>query len=793
MEIRKRIESHPQNLSNSKETGELIRYINLKLASMGLPIYTGSDQNLLEIIEGSKDISSMREGFGKYLSDIDFITLSENLLEDYREKARILREHLPPTDRRIETFLSEYMKGTDLESKMKLPRTTFVLDRYGMAREMSIAPDKNEFTTSYIRSFRIKQGILHNPKHDRRTTKGSFHIVEGGLPVPLDKKEVPREAFAHMFHAAVNPPDDMMILPFTSSQKEKAAVFVSLLLRPLVSPEVKGIRTEKRMETRFFVPGSLVSNLDFVESIFGNWGDPGLPVNDPALDSDRFSGHTGCIILAPHLTLMTKKELGLPKFENATERQKDEGMFYRDEGELYNDGIPFKITCRDEKGVVVTLIGDNYFGYSKKEIKTQISYAANLMGMVEEEHAGGTVAFSRRSMGEQFFGRHLMKKYPHTFEDVKKTFSKMIDEKPGNYATDKKFPNIVYLPEDAEIQLYNATVTWVDEGRKMRIKLLPNQHYFHPSGHRIHMEKHPASPAWRLVSTSPVGVFCHKPCTVSGGGKSEISKSLLNAIIYGPFYVHNIEKDTELAEKVINFDYSNRWKTESKRTKPSRHVLSWERTLGSVIKLLTPSPLHTDKYNDFVESIPDHVKALVLLIKRFYREEWGDNWKKFFNVDRINGKEGHALFFNGRKVMAGYLRIGFAGDNSWFLHKLRTDFIASAKIQMEDDITSSIVLSDSYFGGRGERSLKITENCEFRFFQRPDEAITRGYDKEAEADLSMKNNFTTNYEPLTPIDAKNLIEDAIGFDQYTKPIQDIIVEGKKESTGATSYHRLTRG
>ena len=36
------------------------------------------------------------------------------------------------------------------------------------------------------------------------------------------------------------------------------------------------------MEIRFFAPGNLVSNLDFVESIFGNAGDPYLPENDAA-------------------------------------------------------------------------------------------------------------------------------------------------------------------------------------------------------------------------------------------------------------------------------------------------------------------------------------------------------------------------------------------------------------------------------------------------------------------------------------------------------------------------------
>ena len=55
------------------------------------------------------------------------------------------------------------------------------------------------------------------------------------------------------------------------------------------------------MEIRFFAPGNLVSNLDFVETIFGNGGDPSLPQNDAGLDVEHWTGHTGCVILAPHL------------------------------------------------------------------------------------------------------------------------------------------------------------------------------------------------------------------------------------------------------------------------------------------------------------------------------------------------------------------------------------------------------------------------------------------------------------------------------------------------------------
>ena len=102
----------------------------------------------------------------------------------------------------------------------------------------------------------------------------------------------PKRAFAALWAAALNPPASMMVLPFTADQDEDVRCFVSLLLRPLVCPAA-GRDPEKTMEIRFVVPGSLVSNLDFVESIFGNAGDPYLPENDAALDALHWTGHTG--------------------------------------------------------------------------------------------------------------------------------------------------------------------------------------------------------------------------------------------------------------------------------------------------------------------------------------------------------------------------------------------------------------------------------------------------------------------------------------------------------------------
>ena len=48
---------------------------------------------------------------------------------------------------------------------------------------------------------------------------------------------------------------------------------------------------------------------------------------------------------------------------------------------------------------------------------------------------------------------------------------------------------------------------------------------------------------WHLKGIMAEGANLHKPATVSGGGKSEISKRLEDMIKYGPVYVKDIGKD----------------------------------------------------------------------------------------------------------------------------------------------------------------------------------------------------------------------------------------------------------
>lgn len=745
--------------NNSSERNRLISYINLKLAGMGLSVYS-------------------QEGTA-------FLDLAQELITNYREKSRLLSDYLPPADARIQAFLDSYLSDLSEEDRPRLPTRSLVLDRYGMARELSMPPNANEYVSPTLSSYRIRNGVLHNPASDRRTTEGVFHIAEGGLPVPLDKKAVPKIAFARMLKAAFNPPEDMLVLPFTAQEEDPAKTFLSMLLRPLVRPEVPGLARELAMELRFFAPASLAANLDFVESIFGNSGDPYIAENDAALNPLHWTGHTGCIILATHLVNLTKKELGLPNIKDATERQKRDGMCWKTATEKYNDGRAFKVCARDERGVMVTLIADNYFGYSKKEIKTQISYSSNLLGLSEEEHAGGALVMPSFNLGTRFLPDTNLRSRGQTFDHVIRLLGDRIELRPEGYAVDRVFENIVYLPEDAILSLVDQKATWTHEGLRQELRILPQEVYIHPTGFRIVMRQHPKTGSWRLVGTAADGVLCHKPCTVSGGGKSEISKSISDAITDSPFVTGDFGADMALAKEIIERCYGDRFKdNQENHGKDSRSILSSERSLGSVIKLLSPSRLYTEDYNKWLASIPERVKALVFLVKRFYRPEWGGDWMSHFDTDVVNGTQGNVIKYEGRPIQASYLRVGFTPDGARSIHKLRQDYMPAEKIQWEDDITASVIVSTNQLEGLPEGphgpGIKFSKNCEARFFQRPDDAIHRGYDKEAEADMARMDNFISNFEPLSRSRAGQMLERTVELTEYTEPMQKMITEAERD-------------
>ncbi|MEN8260613.1 MAG: hypothetical protein ABFS02_08515, partial [Pseudomonadota bacterium] len=480
-----------------------------------------------------------------------------------------------------------------------------------------------------------------------------------------------------------------------------------------------------------------------------------------------------------------------------------DGMCWNDPGELYNDGEAFKLTVRDQSGVIITLLADNYYGYCKKEVKTQISYSANLFGLCEEEHAGGALAFQRHNHGDEYGVSSETREPGYNFEDVVTRY-KELTIMPEGYGIDKHYPAVIYVPQDIRMDLNAQTISWEQNGERRSIRIRPDKIYIQPNGYKIEMQRHPGAPSWRLVGTDSEGTFCHKPCTVSGGGKSEISKSIEDAVIFGPLFVDDLQRDLDRAQEIFDKDYTGRFRPghEHEDRKPARKPLSAERSLGSVIKLLTPSPSHTDEYKRWLESIPPMILALVFLIKRFYRTEWGDNWRRRLSVDVVDGAPGHELKLHNRKIIAIYLRVGFDRQGGWRTFKVRQDYIAAEKIQMEDDISTSVVVPSAAIrhcrraDSASNRSAKLVKNCEYRLFQRPDDAIIPGYDKQTEANLAMPGNFIANFEPLAGEKLASVVEDVMALSNFTSPMRELLSAAYDANSGyvvSSAHPRLVDG
>src|ERR1041385_8188074 len=100
----------------------LIPYINVKLTLLGFqPVKTTDTAEIGQIVS--------------------------TLVAQYREKERLLANHLAPADHRIQSFLYDYLQDVPIP---RLPPRTFTLDCPGLARLLSLPADRDEFSSEII-------------------------------------------------------------------------------------------------------------------------------------------------------------------------------------------------------------------------------------------------------------------------------------------------------------------------------------------------------------------------------------------------------------------------------------------------------------------------------------------------------------------------------------------------------------------------------------------------------------------------------------------------------------------
>jgi hypothetical protein len=244
--------------ANSHADARLIAYLNLKLREIDQPGIAVTRPDGLE-------------------------PLVDHFLALSREKDRALPELLCPVDQRIQDFLDHHLRAAG--TVPRLPTTTLVLDRPHLARILSLPRTPTAMSATFSPRIACNRECCTIRAAIAAPRRAFFMSRRWASPYPTTKSAVPPAVFARLLAHALNPPRELLRLPFTATSSAPAECFVSSHLRPIVCPAVPGFTPERRMETRFFVPGALVANLDFIERIFGNAGDPHLPENDAALDA----------------------------------------------------------------------------------------------------------------------------------------------------------------------------------------------------------------------------------------------------------------------------------------------------------------------------------------------------------------------------------------------------------------------------------------------------------------------------------------------------------------------------
>ena len=289
-----------------------------------------------------------------------------------------------------------------------------------------------------------------------------------------------------------------------------------------------------------------------------------------------------------------------------------------------------------------------------------------------------------------------------------------VEVKPEGYAVDKHYPDIIYVPEDAKFSMPEQTVSF-SGGKSINLK--PRVTYMLPSGYKVEMVKKGSNSIstkrgaqsgvyekWHLKGTVAEGANLHKPATVSGGGKSEISKRLQDMIKYGPVFVGDVHGDFDKITEIFNKDYSGIVADGSKhpfeesgvKVGDLKTLLDPRISTGIIIKLLSPMPQYTAEHNAFVSSIPAHIRELLAVIKQNYKVEWGADWRAHFHTDAINGALGHELKYGDSPLLSSYVRVGFRsahdkdiplkatddGHLAWKTFTLRQDYFPCDKLQV---------------------------------------------------------------------------------------------------------------
>jgi hypothetical protein len=92
-----------------------------------------------------------------------------------------------------------------------------------------------------------------------------------------------------------------------------------------------------------------------------------------------------------------------------------------------------------------------------------------------------------------------------------------------------------------------------------------------------------------------------------------------------------------------------------------------DRSMGSIIKLLTPSAEFSEEHNSFIRAIPPHVLELVYVIKKAYRRRVGRRLAQPLLGQPRQRPPRQPAAPGRQQVLVDMLRVGFESDGSYRL------------------------------------------------------------------------------------------------------------------------------
>ena len=270
-----------------------------------------------------------------------------------------------------------------------------------------------------------------------------------------------------------------------------------------------------------------------------------------------------------------------------------------------------------------------------------------------------------------------------------------VELKPEGYAVDRTIPTSSTSRKTPTSASAKAASRWPHrDGHAQARTLRAGETYVLPWGTKIRLEKQTGGTAWRLVGSAPTALSATSPAPSPAAANREISKSHRAASSSkARSSSATISSDIDQVAEILNKDFSSIYKKPARpATAPSGPILSPERSLGSVIKLLTPSAEYTDEYNDWLRALPQTIRQLVCHGQALLPPGMGRQLARALHRrphQRVPRPRAEIRQPEARRQLpARRLR----PEGSWRIYKLRPDFNPADKVQVEDDITASVVL-----------------------------------------------------------------------------------------------------